>query len=343
MRGREPGARGPSQAGARPSRRRSGFRAYQPRWLATTRSRASPSPPTPSRCRSPTPRSPACLRSTASTATCGRPALCALRLVAPARGRPHLGDLDARRRDGRGNGRGRSGAVGRHRRADRARLRRHVPAGLAPATELAGQLHQRDHPARLQGRSGVDDRDDAAAQALRRQGRRGAASSSASGSSPVSSQTRTSPCWRSARRARAPAARREVPPGRPIALLVVALSIVVLSVTSLEDSASRSSARCRRACPASICRRCGSATWMASSRSPSPAFCWPTSRACPRPATLAQKNGYEIDPRQELLGLGAANLAAAFGQGYPVAGGLSQSSVNDKAGRRRRWRSSSRR
>ncbi len=48
--------------------------------------------------------------------------------------------------------------------------------------------------------------------------------------------------------------------------------------------------------------------------------------------TLAQKNGYAIDPRQELLGLGAANLAAAFSQGYPVAGGLSQSSVNDKAG-----------
>jgi MFS superfamily sulfate permease-like transporter len=33
-----------------------------------------------------------------------------------------------------------------------------------------------------------------------------------------------------------------------------------------------------------------------------------------------------------LLGLGAANLAAAFCQAYPVAGGLSQSSVNDKAG-----------
>src|SRR6185503_7872531 len=31
---------------------------------------------------------------------------------------------------------------------------------------------------------------------------------------------------------------------------------------------------------------------------------------------------------------GAANLATAFGQGYPVAGGLSQSAVNDKAGAR---------
>ena len=50
--------------------------------------------------------------------------------------------------------------------------------------------------------------------------------------------------------------------------------------------------------------------------------------------SLAQKNGYEIDARQELLALGAANAAVAFGQGYPVAGGLSQSTVNDKAGAR---------
>jgi MFS superfamily sulfate permease-like transporter len=50
--------------------------------------------------------------------------------------------------------------------------------------------------------------------------------------------------------------------------------------------------------------------------------------------TFAVKHGYVLDPRQELLGLGAANLAAALGQGYPVAGGLSQSAVNDKAGAR---------
>src|SRR5579863_996722 len=50
--------------------------------------------------------------------------------------------------------------------------------------------------------------------------------------------------------------------------------------------------------------------------------------------TFATKNGYALDPRQELLGIGAANLAAALGQGYPVAGGLSQSAVNDKAGAR---------
>ena len=50
--------------------------------------------------------------------------------------------------------------------------------------------------------------------------------------------------------------------------------------------------------------------------------------------TFAAKHGYALDPRQELLGIGAANLVAAMGQGYPVAGGLSQSAVNDKAGAR---------
>jgi sulfate permease, SulP family len=50
--------------------------------------------------------------------------------------------------------------------------------------------------------------------------------------------------------------------------------------------------------------------------------------------SFAAKHGYSLDVRQEFLGLGAANLAAAFGHGYPVAGGLSQSAVNDNAGAR---------
>lgn len=50
--------------------------------------------------------------------------------------------------------------------------------------------------------------------------------------------------------------------------------------------------------------------------------------------TLAARHGYVVAPRQELLALAAANLAAAFSQGFPIAGGLSQSAVNDKAGAR---------
>lgn len=50
--------------------------------------------------------------------------------------------------------------------------------------------------------------------------------------------------------------------------------------------------------------------------------------------SFASEHGYKVDPRQELLALGAANLMAAVGHGYPVAGGLSQSAVNEKAGAR---------
>ena len=48
--------------------------------------------------------------------------------------------------------------------------------------------------------------------------------------------------------------------------------------------------------------------------------------------TFAQKNNYQINARQELLSLGMANIGSAFASGYVVAGGLSQSTVNDKAG-----------
>lgn len=50
--------------------------------------------------------------------------------------------------------------------------------------------------------------------------------------------------------------------------------------------------------------------------------------------SFAEKHGYPINARREFLGLGAANLLAGLGHGYPVAGGLSQSAVNEKAGAR---------
>ena len=50
--------------------------------------------------------------------------------------------------------------------------------------------------------------------------------------------------------------------------------------------------------------------------------------------TFALKHRYDIDPRQEMLGLGAASLLAGLFQGYPVAGGLSQSAVNERGGAR---------
>ena len=48
--------------------------------------------------------------------------------------------------------------------------------------------------------------------------------------------------------------------------------------------------------------------------------------------TLAAKKRQRIDPDQELIGLGAANLAASFTGGFPVTGGFSRSIVNYDAG-----------
>ncbi|MGQ9838336.1 MAG: SulP family inorganic anion transporter [Cyanobacteriota bacterium] len=48
--------------------------------------------------------------------------------------------------------------------------------------------------------------------------------------------------------------------------------------------------------------------------------------------SLASKRRQKVDPNQDLLGLGAANLAAAFSGGYPITGGISRSVVNFQAG-----------
>lgn len=123
-------------------------------------------------------------------------------------------------------------------------------------------------------------------------------------------------------------------PGRPVALLVVVASIMLLSLTPLGGLGFKVVG----ALPQGL-----------------PDMHWPGLRprdvdgvvplafAClllsyvesvSAARALAQAHGDEVDARQELLGLGAANLAAGLFQGYPVAGGLSQSSVNDKAGAR---------
>jgi high affinity sulfate transporter 1 len=123
-------------------------------------------------------------------------------------------------------------------------------------------------------------------------------------------------------------------PGRPVALAVVALAIAASAALGL----SAMGVQVTGAIPAGL-----------------PDLAWPTLRLAdvegifPLAAGclllayvegvsaargFAARHGYAIDPRQEFLGIGAANLLAGFAQGYPVAGGLSQSAVSEKAGAR---------
>ncbi len=123
-------------------------------------------------------------------------------------------------------------------------------------------------------------------------------------------------------------------PERPIPLLVVALAIVVVSITSIEQVGVATVGVLPRGLPEFT---------LPSLRLRDVDGILPLGCACfllaciegiSAARTLAAKNDDPVDARQELLALGAANLAVAFGQGFPVAGGLSQSAVNEKAGAR---------
>lgn len=123
-------------------------------------------------------------------------------------------------------------------------------------------------------------------------------------------------------------------PGRPVALLVVIASIVVLSVTPLAQAGFKTVGALPvglpdLALPSLSVRDIDDVVTLAFA-----CFLLAYIEGVSAARSIAQRHGYEIDPRRELLALGAANAAAAFGQGYPVAGGLSQSTVNDKAGAR---------
>jgi sulfate permease, SulP family len=123
-------------------------------------------------------------------------------------------------------------------------------------------------------------------------------------------------------------------PGRPVALGVVALSILAATVLALPSVGVPVTGKI----PAGLPSLAGPALRLRDVEGilPLAAGCLLLAyiEGVSAARTFAAKHGYPLDARQELLGLGAANLAAAMGHGYPVAGGLSQSAVNDKAGAR---------
>lgn len=123
-------------------------------------------------------------------------------------------------------------------------------------------------------------------------------------------------------------------PGRPVALGIVVLAIVAVSVSHLRDHGITVVGALPPGLPdiqfpSLRLRDVDGVIPLASA-----CFLLAYIEGVSAARTLAARHDDEVDPRQELLGLGAANLAVAFGQGFPVAGGLSQSAVNDKAGAR---------
>ncbi|HEY9113511.1 MAG TPA: sulfate permease [Bacteroidales bacterium] len=121
-------------------------------------------------------------------------------------------------------------------------------------------------------------------------------------------------------------------PGRPVAILVVVVSILAISFTPLGNMGFNTVGLI----PAGLPQFHIPTLYAGDLETVFPlafaCFLLAYIESVSSAKTMAQKHGYKINPRQELLALGIINLATAFGQSYPVSGGLSQTAVNDKAG-----------
>lgn len=121
-------------------------------------------------------------------------------------------------------------------------------------------------------------------------------------------------------------------PGKPVAIVVVAISILIITFTPLGAMGFKTvgvlpSGIPKLHIPTLDLKDIGNILPLAFA-----CFLLAYIESVSAAKTLAQKNGYDIDAGQELLALGVANLATSLSHGYPVTGGLSQSAVNDKAG-----------
>jgi sulfate permease, SulP family len=121
-------------------------------------------------------------------------------------------------------------------------------------------------------------------------------------------------------------------PGKPVAIIVVAISVIIISFTPLGASGFKTVG----VIPARLPKIHIPSLNIDDIRSVVPlafaCFLLAYIESVSAAKALAQKNDYEIDAHQELLALGVANLATSLFHGYPVSGGLSQSAVNDEAG-----------
>jgi len=127
-------------------------------------------------------------------------------------------------------------------------------------------------------------------------------------------------------------------PGKPVALGVVALSLVAVPLLGLSDLGVKVVGQLPAGLPSFAShvgwRAMDAGTLRQLAGLAFACFLLSYIESISAGRAFALKHHYDLDARQELLGLGVANLFAGLFQGYPSAGGLSQSAVNEQAGAR---------
>ena len=121
---------------------------------------------------------------------------------------------------------------------------------------------------------------------------------------------------------------------RPVAFVVVAASIVAASVFDLQSLGVALLGTVPQGLPPIAVPAVGRADLNALMPMALAAFVLGAVETTAIGRMFAQKHGYRLDANRELLAMGAGNLAAGIGSGFPVSGGMSQSLVNESAGAR---------
>lgn len=121
-------------------------------------------------------------------------------------------------------------------------------------------------------------------------------------------------------------------PGRPTTLIVVIVAIAMMTVFGLSESGIKIVGDLPSGLPGISVPTINASDISALIPVALACFVLAYGETISVARSFAQKYDYEINPEQELTALGAANIATGMAHGFPVAGGMSQTAVNDMGG-----------
>jgi sulfate permease, SulP family len=123
-------------------------------------------------------------------------------------------------------------------------------------------------------------------------------------------------------------------PGVPGGLVVLAAAIVVSTVFNLDKHGVKTVGKIPAGLPSVNVVQIGFSNWWVLVPSAIGMMLVIFSEALGAAQTFADKHGYALDPSQDMIALGLANIASGLLGGLAAGGSLSQSAVNDGAGAR---------
>jgi high affinity sulfate transporter 1 len=121
-------------------------------------------------------------------------------------------------------------------------------------------------------------------------------------------------------------------PKLPASLIVVALSIILMTITNLEGHGVHIIGEIPSGLPSPRVPELQQGDLQALLPLAAALFLLSYVESMSIGRTYAKKNGYKIDENQELVAIGTTNITTGRFQGFPVSGSFSRTAINDSAG-----------